>query len=197
MSHADRDKWDRRYRNGSYRARTHATVLLESWQPQLPRGRALDIACGTGRNAMYLAALGYAVDAADISPFALDQGRAKARAHGLEINWIETDLDDFEPGQNLYDLVVVARYVNRQLMPRLSAALKPGGALLFEHHLRTEEDVDGPKDPEFRLAPGELESQFGDLEIRYYREGLVRDPDGRKMMLAQLVAFRDSIKAAE
>ena len=194
MSDADRNRWDQRYRDGSYRARPDATVLLEKWQPQLPRGRALDVACGAGRNALYLAAHGYEVDAVDISPTALQRARAKSRERKLEVNWIEADLDDFAPEKSRYDLIVVARYVNRQLLPRLAAGLRPGGALVYEHHFRTDLEVDGPKDPDFRLAPGELRQQFAELEVRFYREGLVQDPDGRTMALAQLVGFRNSIE---
>ncbi len=193
MSDADRKRWDQRYRDGSYRARPRETVLLQKWQRELPPGRALDLACGAGRNALYLAACGYEVDAVDIAPFALEQARAKARERGLEVNWIEADLDNFVPANSQYDLIVVARYVNRRLLPHLAAGLKPGGALLYEHHFRTDLEVDGPKDPEFRLAPGELRQQFAELDIRYYREGLVIDPDGRNMALAQLVAFRNSV----
>ena len=62
MSHADRDKWDKRYREGSYGTRTYPSELLAEWLPQLQKGRALDVACGAGRNALYLAAAGYVVD---------------------------------------------------------------------------------------------------------------------------------------
>ncbi len=195
MSDTDRERWDQRYRDGSYRARSHATELLQKWQPKLPRGRALDIACGAGRNALYLAALGYEVDAVDIAPFALERARQTAAERGLQVNWIEADLDEYQPQPAHYDLVVVARYVNRRLMPRLAGALKPGGAILYEHHIRTDQAVDGPKDPDFRLAPDELRKQFAELDIRQYREGLVKDPDGRTMALAQLVAFRNSTDA--
>lgn len=194
MSDADRTRWDQRYRDGSYRARPHPTELLQQWQPELPRGRALDIACGAGRNALYLAGCGYEVDAVDISPTALERAREQARERGLEVNFIEADLDSFVPDHERYDLVVVARYVNRKLLPRLARALKPGGALLYEHHIRTELEVDGPKDPDFRFAPDELRNQFAGLDLRFYREGLVKDPDGRTMALAQLVAFRDAVK---
>jgi SAM-dependent methyltransferase len=197
MSDADRNRWDQRYRDGSYRARPNATVLLEKWQPKLPRGRALDVACGAGRNALYLAACGYEVDAVDIAPFALERARETGRKRGLEVNWIEADLDDFVPENGQYDLIVVARYVNRRLLPRLAAGLKPGGALVYEHHFRTDLEVDGPKDPDFRLAPGELRQQFAELKVQFYREGLVQDPDGRTMALAQLVGFRSSNDKAD
>ena len=190
MSESDLIKWDQRYRDGSYRARTHPTPYLERWLPQLPRGLALDVACGTGRNALFLAAHDYRVDAVDISPVALAAGRDKGGENRDAVRWIQADLDQFVPERSCYDLIVVARYVNRLLIPRIEGALKPGGALVYEHHFRTDEPVDGPRDPDFRLAPGELESWFKNLDIRDYREGLLRDPDGRLMALAQMVAFR-------
>ena len=95
MSDAERQRWDQRYRDGSYRARPHATELLQKWQPKLPRGRALDIACGAGRNALYLAALGYEVDAVDIAPYALERARQAAAERGLVVNWIAADLGEY------------------------------------------------------------------------------------------------------
>lgn len=190
MSDAERIRWNQRYREGSYRGRTHPTPFLALWLPELPRGRALDVACGSGRNAIYLADEGYEVDAVDISSEALARAREKPGGGRPCLHWTEADLDDFVPAPSGYDLIVVARFVNRLLLPRLPGALKPGGALLYEHHIRTNEQVDGPKDPEFRLAPGELRSRFHALDIRYYHEGLVRDPDGRIMALAQMLAFR-------
>lgn len=190
MSDTDRITWNQRYREGSYRARSHPTPLLEQWLPELPRGRALDIACGTGRNTLYLAGKGYAVDAVDISSEALASARGKPGAGNPSISWIEADLDEFAPSASRYDLIAVARFVNRLLLPRLPGALKPGGALLYEHHIQSDEPVGGPKNAEFRLAPGELRSRFHALDIYFYHEGLVRDPDGRIMALAQMVAFR-------
>ena len=188
MSEADRRKWQSMYETGRYEARTLPTPLLEQWLPSLPRGRALDIACGVGRNALRLAEAGYRVTAVDIAPAALGRARAAAAARGLEVDWQTADLDDFQPAAAAFDLVVCARYVNRRLMPRLSAALAQGGWLLFEHHLRTGLDVNGPRDPDFRLAPNELLSAFRDLRVMEYHERLVTDPNGMRMAVAQLVA---------
>ncbi|HWM27888.1 MAG TPA: hypothetical protein VNQ14_05490, partial [Woeseiaceae bacterium] len=67
MSETDRLKWDERYRCGSYGGREHPTALLAEWDPRLPHGRVLDVACGAGRNSLFLAATGRQVDAIDIS----------------------------------------------------------------------------------------------------------------------------------
>lgn len=193
MSRAERDKWDERYRSGSYAARTHPTALIAEWAPRLTAGRALDVACGAGRNALYLAALGFAVDALDISPVALARASEAAARRKLAIRWLEADLDE-DPERSLpdarYDLIVWVRYVNRGLMSSLSRRLGPGGHLICEQHLITSAAVVGPQSPEFRLQPGELRAWAAALDLLDYREGLVNDPDGRTAALAQLVARR-------
>ena len=190
MSAAERDKWDARYRDGAYEGRTHPTALLAKWLPTLPRGRALDVACGTGRNALYLAANGFSVTALDISSVALDRGRRAAAERGLTVEWLCADLDE-DPERALppgtFDLVVWARYVHKTLMQHLVARLGLGGALVCEQHLKTDVTVAGPSSAAFRLAPGELRGSARGLALDYSYEGLVVDPDGRTVALAQLV----------
>jgi tellurite methyltransferase len=190
VSAAERDKWDARYRDGAYEGRTHPTALLAQWLPKLPRGRALDVACGTGRNALFLAANGFSVTALDISSVALDRGRRAAGERGLTVEWLCADLDE-DPGgalpQGAFDLIVWARYVHKTLMQHLVARLGLGGALVCEQHLRTDVTVAGPSSARFRLAPGELRRSAKGLALDYSYEGLVVDPDGRTVALAQLV----------
>lgn len=193
MSAADRDKWDARYRDGAYRDRTHPTALLAEWLPRIPRGRALDVACGAGRNALFLAANGFAVTAVDISSVALDRARSAADERSLDVEWLQADLEA-HPERVLpngsYDVIVWVRYVQRTLMPHLVAGLRLGGMLVCEQHLATDALVAGPTSPAFRLAPGELESSAQGLRVLHSREGLVADPDGRLVALAQLIATR-------
>jgi tellurite methyltransferase len=190
VSTAERDKWDARYRDGAYESRTHPTALLAEWLPRLQRGRALDVACGAGRNALFLAANGYAVTALDISGVALERGRRSATERGLTIEWLRADLDD-DPARVLpagpFDLIVWVRYVHRTLMPHLVARLAAGGALLCEQHLLTGEAVAGPTSTQFRLAPGELSAAAHGLRFEHSFEGLAIDPDGRSVALAQLI----------
>ena len=193
MSAAEREKWDARYRDGAYESRTHPTALLAAWLPRLPRDRALDVACGAGRNALALAANGFAVTALDISTVALERGRRSAEERGLAIEWLAGDLDD-DPAHVLpagpFDLIVWVRYVHRTLMPHLVARLAPGGVLLCEQHLASDAPVAGPTTAGFRLAPGELERSAEGLARLYAYEGPIVDPDGRTVALAQLVARR-------
>jgi SAM-dependent methyltransferase len=193
VRHTERDKWNERYRGGSYEGRDHPTALLAQWAPRLPPGRALDVACGTGRNALFLAAAGHEVDALDIAAEGLARGRETAAKRGLDIRWIEADLDsdlDAVLPRDTYDLIVWVRYINSSLMPHLLQRLRARGHLLCEQHLTTAEDVVGPRSPAFRLQPDELVSSVTDVQLLHYFEGLVTDPDGRRAALAQVVARR-------
>jgi SAM-dependent methyltransferase len=190
MTQADRERWDERYRDGAYAGRTEPSALLAQWIDRIPPGRALDVACGAGRNALFLAARGFEVDAVDISAVALDRGRALARAAGLQVNWIEQDLDEPLALGADYALVVVARYVNLPLIRQLADKLGPGGFLVCEEHLVTTAEVIGPSNPAFRVRPGELREVAGGLQIRFMQEGIIEEPDGRPAALARLVAER-------
>lgn len=198
MSQADRDKWNQRYRDGAYVARKHPSALLAEWLPRLtPPGRtprALDIAAGSGRNALYLARQGWKVWAVDISDVALWQLRAAADDENLDITCIEQDLEvddlrfDAIAAEGTLDLAIVIRYTNLPLVGRLPEVLAPGGHLLVESHLVTDADVVGPSDRRFRVAPGTLRSAAATLEIVQYEEGIVEDPDRRRAALARLIA---------
>ena len=192
MSQQDRERWNQRYAAGEYGARSHPCALLEScvtqWQPAAG-ARALDLACGAGRNAVFLASKGYRVDAIDISAEALARGAQRATDLGVEVNWREQDLDHFsaEPG---YALIIVVRYADLELLSRLPALLQPGGRLLVEAHLGGplfSDAVGGPGSERFRLAPGALAAACEGLEQIFQREAQVRDPDGRLMALSQYV----------
>lgn len=192
MSDADRERWNARYESGEYAARTHPSALLAAWLDRLPRGRALDIACGRGRNAIHLAANGYAVDAMDISDVALAAARKRADAAGVAVDWIEADLEQPDIARDTYDVVVIARFLHRPLIPRLIDALRPGGHVVYDHHCITPAEVGGPKSRRFRARPNELLERFRALRVLFYEEGLVTDPDGGRMALARLVACKGS-----
>ena len=191
MSTADRDRWNARYADGAYESRRHPSPLLEQNAHLLPDiGRALDLACGAGRNAIYLAHRGFAVDAVDISRVALERGRADAGE--LPIRWIECDLDDGFEAHVEYDLIVNIRYVNLPLVSTLVKSLRPRGVLVIEQHLATAADVIGPKNPAFRVETGELSRVASGMVVEQIDEGEFDDPDGRRAALARLVARKPS-----
>lgn len=188
MSESDRRKWEARYRDGAYASRRRPSAFLASCADLLPqRGQALDLACGAGRNALFLAGRGLAVDAVDISRTALEQGRAQAG--DLPTRWIEHDLDDGFVADRDYDLIVNIRYANLPLIETLLANLRPGGLLLVEQHLATDDaNVAGPRNPAFRVPPGALAKLVGSLRVECHWEGFADDPDGRRAALARLAA---------
>lgn len=172
MSDHEKEKWDRRYAAGEYTPRPQPAPLLEDWIDRIPRGRALDVACGAGRNALRLAEAGFDVEAIDISATALEMAAAEAARRGLDIVWRQADLDHLDLGDDSYDLITVIRYRNRALWPRLIAALAPDGWLLAEHHMKSTLPVAGPPSAEFRLDPQELLAESASLRILFYSETL-------------------------
>jgi SAM-dependent methyltransferase len=188
MSQIDRDKWNRRYSEGAYTGRTHPSVYLAEQVGDLPVGRALDVACGAGRNALFLAGLGYDVIAVDISREGLQRGRQRARELGVTVNWLEHDLDEPLYLEGEFQLILLFRYVDLSLIPALASLLAPGGILLCEEHLDSSEDVIGPTNPAFRVRPGELERAAAGLEILHREEAVVTEPDGRLAALSRLTA---------
>ena len=189
MSSIDRDKWDQRYVDDSYH-KNNPVDLVAEWLPQIGVGRALDVACGAGRNAIFLARAGYGVDAIDISPVGLGRARQNAADAGVEVNWIEHDLDlsfDFERD---YQLILVMWFVDLDLVARLRDCLAPGGYLLSQQHLVSDEPVIGPRGGDFRVAPGALRAAAGGLEILLYGEGVETVEDDERLASARLVARR-------
>ena len=191
MSEEERADWDRRYRDGSYQPRQSPFSLLEQMIDRLPRGRALDIACGGGRNALFLAAHGYEVEAVDGSPEALRLAEERARTQGLAVRWTEADLDDYAPPQTGYAVIVNCFYLNRPLLTRLADALADDGYIFVEQHLRTPLPVPGNR--EWRLEPNELLRTFSDLRIVRYEEAVGKDPDrDRDIATVRAVACKGS-----
>jgi tellurite methyltransferase len=190
VAELDREKWNKRYRGGAYAQRVHPSAFLEAWIDSIPVGRAIDIACGAGRNALYLAERGFEVDAVDISGDALERARETAQRMSLDVNWLEHDLDERLELDTSYQLILIVRYVNLPLIRQLAANLAPGGFLVCEQHLVTEADVIGPSNPAFRVSPGDLVAAAEGLHVQHLEETLVTEPDGSAAALARLVAQR-------
>ncbi|MAO39792.1 MAG: hypothetical protein CMK70_06100 [Pseudohongiella sp.] len=196
MSQADKEKWDARYRDGAYATRNYPSPFLVQALKMIgtppSNARALDLACGAGRNAVHLASCGYQVNAVDISETALALGADMARQAELSgIQWHAHDLDRPLPGTlNGFHLISVLRYLNLPIIPSLIERLMPGAFLVVEVHLQSEEAVSGPGGTRFRAAPGELRESASNLEVIEYFEGLVDEPDGSRAAVARLIGRR-------
>lgn len=186
MSKLDRIKWDQRYAEDSYQ-KNNPVRLLEDWLPKFPVGKALDVACGNGRNSIALARAGYQVDAIDISAEGLKQAKQNAQSQGLNINWIEHDLDQPFSFDKDYDLIVVMWFVNLPLITRLCDCLAPGGYLLCEEHLVTGQKVMVPANSSFRVAHGELREAVSGLDIVLYEESIETTPQGEHVASARVI----------
>jgi SAM-dependent methyltransferase len=173
--------WDDRYRTEeAVPERGPADFLVEHRQLLPPQGEALDVAMGTGRNALYLASLGYAVTGIDVSGVAVERCRAEAERRGLRIEVVQADLESYHLPREAFDVVIDFYYLQRELASALVAALRPGGVLVFESFTTEQRRFGwGPVQDAFLLRPGELRSLFAGLEELVYREGLVESQSGR------------------
>lgn len=189
----DRDRWNDRYERRDTDDRDDPVPALERRIADLPDGTALDVATGTGRNALFLAEHGYDVDAVDISDAAIATARDRADERGVDVNWIRADLADFEPGRRRYDLVVVSYFAALEYLPDLKEALAPGGVLVYEHHLRSSDPVAGPSTDRYRYRSNDLLRACLDLTILSYAERRrQRLNGGETVAVATLVARRSS-----
>jgi len=182
------EHWDERYRRLDYPAGTEPAELLRQILPILPRGRALDLASGTGRNALFLAANGWQVVGVDSSRVALERAEALAQARGFGVHWIasvaprlsskqsglwllEANLERLDLPSAQFELVICFNYLQRSLFPAIRRALRSDGVLVYETY--TLDQLVFPHGPHCRehlLRPGELREAFGDLQILFYRE---------------------------
>ncbi len=177
-------EWDRKYSEGEYLSERNPSRLLSEFLPSIPVGRALDIACGEGRNAIYLARHGFEVDAIDISEVAINRGRGAAG--DMRINFIATDLEGFKIPANTYDLIINFNYLQRSLVQEIKKGLKGGGHIIFETYTLEQQKFGPPRNPDFLLGPNELLRLFNDFHIVYYREGVVKEGE-RKKAVASLI----------
>lgn len=199
-----RSEWDEKHRlTAKDAAEAPAEILGELWpllqsrvsvregsgakQPQ-QGGMALDLACGTGRNALFLAEHGHPVTAIDWSGAALEILEARAGGKGIPvwriqkmeevkrssrpgIHLLQADLEKMRLPANWYQLIVSIRYLQRSLFPEICSALRPGGMLLFETYTQAQLELSGgPRDPRYLLNVGELRSAFPELRVVFYRE---------------------------
>ena len=120
--------WDERYREEeAVPERGPAAFLVEHRRLLPTRGRALDVAMGTGRNTLYLASLGYEVTGIDVSGVAVARCREEAVRLGLRVEAIQADLESYEMASDVYDLVIDFYYLRREAAPQLTSGLPPGG----------------------------------------------------------------------
>lgn len=169
MATSDQARWDAKYADKSVLALTAPDDWLQQHAVPLSTGNVLDLACGLGHNAIWLAQQGWRVDAVDISPVGLSLAAQLAEQAGCSsVCWIAADLDTFDLGDGRYDLVTVFRFLDREQLPqRIERTLRPGGRLIYETFSRGQ--LSRPdnhlKNPKFTLGSGELPTLFPGLTV--------------------------------
>lgn len=165
MEESERDSWNRRYRKQACVMSEEPSQFLQDTIAMVEAGtpgrRALDVACGEGRNAIFLANRGFQVTGVDNSDVALRKARKLARAAGLDIDFELLDLREEAP-RGPFDLIIVFNFLLRPLIPKLLGELSSGGYLMLEAMLSG--SPDSGHNPEFTLKPGELKHLFSAFE---------------------------------
>jgi tellurite methyltransferase len=186
---SDQTRWDNRFRGKGFALGKEPNPFLKKYLRFLPKGRALDLASGEGRNAVFLAQHGFDVDAIDISGKGLKKARQLAIEMGVKIHTILSDLDDHPIEREEYDLIANFYFLKRGLIPRLKKGLKRGGRIIFETYTLEHRTLgaEGPRQAKYFLKPNELLRLFKDFRILFYREGIFKE-GGRKKAVASLIA---------
>ncbi len=185
----DQKRWDKRFGSKEFALGKGPNPFLKKHIFLLPKGKALDIATGEGRNAVFLAQNRFEVDAVDISQEGLKKARKLAREKGVKVNALLIDLDDYQIEKDRYDLIANFYFLKRRLIPRIRKGLKKGGKVIFETYLLEHRKLaaGGPRQAKYFLKPNELLRFFKDFRILFYREGVFRE-GGRRKAVASLIA---------
>jgi tellurite methyltransferase len=188
MALEDKIRWDKKYKETTTLLRDReASKKLQNLVKDIKGRRALEVACGTGRNSVYLANAGFEVEALDISKVALEILEQKGMKN---IQTTLIDLDEYKPQSNRYDLIVKTNYLDREIISNLLEGLKEGGILFIETYMHHESNAKPSSNPAFLLQQGELKTfcKNGYRIIDY--DEFDNDPMERYRMRKQSIAIQ-------
>ena len=178
----DKKRWNEKYSENP--KETTVCELVKNYISFAKVGKAIDIACGTGRNTHFLADLGFCTDAVDISDVALSKVKNSAT-----INKIDTDLDKYNLAPNKYDLIVNTNFLNRRLVSQMKESLTDGGIVIFETFMIAHGDFKMPTtNLDYLLRKNELLHSFIGLDIIYYEEKITTNKNDERVKIASIVA---------
>jgi len=190
--------WEEQYRSKQTPWRGEPNLPLAAEAADLPPGAALDVGCGEGADAIWLAGRGWRVTAVDVSPTALERAAGHAAAAGVEVDWRRTDVTDWVPEEKAYDLVT-SHFVHlggerhRQVFDRLAAAVAAGGTLLLVGHDPGDRELGArrPHSPDQYFTPEQVTSALdpGEWEV-LVAEARPREADGTTVHDVVVVARR-------
>ncbi|HEX9033296.1 MAG TPA: class I SAM-dependent methyltransferase [Streptosporangiaceae bacterium] len=192
----ERQAWDERYAGPELIWGAGPNRFVVEQLAGLSPGRAIDLATGEGRNAIWLASQGWKVTAVDFSAVGVARAADLAAQRGVSVDWVTADLREYQPEPSGFDLVLIA-YLQlpiadlTPILARAAAALAPGGTLLLVGHDREnlEHGTGGPQDPVRLHTPQEIVSALPGLriDVAERRKRPVTTPDGDKDAIDTLV----------
>lgn len=197
--------WDRRYATPKLIWSEEPNRFLKAEAEDLRPGRALDLACGEGRNAVWLARRGWSVTGVDFSGTALAKARRLAEANGVGLDLVHADLADHVPEPASADLVAVLYLqvpapLRARVLERAAAALAPGGVMLVVAHdlLNLTQGVGGPRDPAVLTTPEAVAAELPGLVIERAERVVrpVETADGEVEAIDTLVRAHRPVQAA-
>jgi tellurite methyltransferase len=202
MADERRQSWELRHTDARPAAAPSPFVVaalanVGRWEPRPWPLRALDVACGSGRHAILLAARGYRVTAVDWAHAAVAGVVAAARERRLAVDCLVADVTQWPLPRARYDVIVAADFLERALFSALRAAVAPGGLLIIETFLRGHERFGRPSNPDFLLRSGELRDVVADWTIRDEYEGETTTASGARAVRAGIVAERPHVDTPE
>lgn len=171
MAQEDKIKWNKKYEEtpSLLKSREVSKKLVETIE-KVKGKKVLEIACGAGRNSIFLANRGFSVEAFDISDFAIESIKNQ---NIKNITAKVMDLEGYIPSKESYDLIVMTNYLDRELIPNLAKALKKEGILFIETYMNHKDNEKAPSNPDYLLKKNELKSFFNEeYEILDYDEFL-------------------------
>jgi SAM-dependent methyltransferase len=194
----DRDAWNDRYRTAELVWSVDANQFVVAETADLRPGRALDLAAGEGRNAIWLAERGWAATAVDFSDVALDKAAALASARGVALETVVADVTRYEPPEAEFDLVLVAylqlpEAERRAVFGHAAGALAPGGTLVIVAHDRANLDggYGGPTDASVLTTPTDVAAALTGCGLVVEKattvERSVETPDGARTAIDHVV----------
>ena len=182
-SEATKARWNERYDRDMYIYGKEPAAFLKQKMDRLKKGKALVLAMGEGRNAVYLAQNGFDVTGVDISEVAIEKCNKLAKERNTTVNAVVADLTDYNMGEAQFDLITKFYYYEPSIFPQIINALKPGGIFILEQfsidHLKYRETSRfGPRNPDYLIKPNELLEHFKSLRILYYEDTVVELDEG-------------------
>lgn len=185
----DKMFWNKKYETEAYLFGKEPVEFLREHIDILPKGKTLDIAMGEGRNAVFLAKNGFEVDGCDISEKAVEKAQELAKENQVTIHAFVTDLELYKLPEKTYDVITCFYYLQRNLVPQIKDALKPGGMIMYETYTmeNLERGLEGPKNKDYLLKTNELLDFFRDFKIIYYREIVLNNRKAIASLIAQKV----------